>query len=145
MDISEGDTERVPSMDSAVKYDLSFDDTIKTGAIILPGFSTADPVENAMLFSEKQIESTIHRVANIGVGLAWYHNASQFEAAILSSNAVSVLLIHLSVPNTRSIQDIVHEAVNESLFMYYRKSGVPLDKPRGNPEVRFVKKQHKVP
>jgi hypothetical protein len=110
-------------------------DTVQVDPVTLP----ADPVENPVHITMKQIEFTVFRFASIGVGLAWYHNASFYEAGLMASNACSVLLLHLGVPNDDKSQKLIHEAVKNGLFNYYKNSGVPCDTPRGNPEVKFVK------
>lgn len=126
--------------DHEVKNSLSKLDTVKSEAIILRGpDQLREP--GLLTFGIAEIEHSCLRKAQISAGLSWSKNVTRHEAGILASHTICVFLCELRVPSSDEIQTIIQDAVEDGLNRYYNSWGVPYTKPKGRPEINFVKEK----
>jgi hypothetical protein len=92
-------------------------------------------------FTIEQIENSLDRFANIGVGLCWREHMSYRQAAETVSFALVMMLEYLVVPKTIHSERALKGALQKGMKIYYYPTNFHArDVPTGDAILHFYQK-----
>jgi hypothetical protein len=91
-------------------------------------------------FTIEQVENTLDRFANIGVGVCWSRHMSYIKAAETVSFAEVMLMEYLAIPKTLQSDRAIKGALEKGLKVYYAMNQHARDVPTRSAILHFEQK-----